>query len=110
VAEPSEVASNLAEPVLPAPAVITVASRPELPRYVKLRHDAGRERWVLLAPERVFSPDEAGLAVLRLCDGKRTVMDIATQLATEYDAAVERITADVIAMLQDLADKGVVKA
>jgi pyrroloquinoline quinone biosynthesis protein D len=100
----------LAEPIPPAPAVITSDSRPELPRYVKLRHDSGRERWVLLAPERVFSPDETALAVLRLCDGKRTVTDIATQLATEYDAAVEDIAADVIAMLQDLADKGVVKA
>jgi pyrroloquinoline quinone biosynthesis protein D len=81
-----------------------------LPRYVRLRHDTGRQRWVLLAPERVFSPDETGLAVLRLCDGRRTVMDIATQLAQEYDADVEQIAADVIAMLQDLADKGVVKA
>jgi pyrroloquinoline quinone biosynthesis protein D len=81
-----------------------------LPRYVRLRHDTGRQRWVLLAPERVFSPDETGLAVLRLCDGRRTVMDIAPQLAQEYDADVEQIAADVIAMLQDLADKGVVKA
>ena len=63
-----------------------------------------------MAPERVFSPDETGLAVLRLCDGKRTVMDISTQLAAEYDATAEQIAADVIAMLQDLADKGVVQA
>jgi pyrroloquinoline quinone biosynthesis protein D len=77
---------------------------------VKLRHDAGRGRWILLAPERVFTPDEAGLAVLQLCNGKRTVMEIARQLATEYDATAEDIAADVIAMLQDLADKGVVKA
>ncbi|HZA02026.1 MAG TPA: pyrroloquinoline quinone biosynthesis peptide chaperone PqqD [Hyphomicrobiaceae bacterium] len=94
----------------PARALISIDSRPELPRYVKLRHDAGRGRWILLAPERVFSPDETGLAILQLCDGKRTVMDIATQLAAEYDAGAEQIAADVIAMLQDLADKGVVKA
>jgi pyrroloquinoline quinone biosynthesis protein D len=100
----------VAEPISPLPAVITIDSHPELPRYVKLRHDTGRERWVLLAPERVFSPDETGLAVLRLCDGRRTVMDIAARLAEEYDADVEQIAADIIAMLQDLADKGVVKA
>ena len=100
----------MAELIPPASAVITVDSHPVLPRYVRLRHDTGRQRWVLLAPERVFSPDETGLAVLRLCDGRRTVMDIATQLAQEYDADVEQIAADVIAMLQDLADKGVVKA
>jgi pyrroloquinoline quinone biosynthesis protein D len=100
----------LAEPILPTPPVVTIDSRPELPRYVKLRHDAGRGRWVLLAPERVFTPDETGLAVLRLCDGQRTVLEIATQLAAEYDAPAEHIAADVIAMLQDLAEKGIVKA
>lgn len=65
---------------------------------------------MILAPERVFGPDDTALAVLRLCDGERTVMDIATQLATEYEAPAEQIVLDVIAMLQDLADKGVVKA
>jgi pyrroloquinoline quinone biosynthesis protein D len=75
-----------------------------------LRHDAERGRWILLAPERVFTPDETGVAVLRLCDGKRTVTEVAQVLAGEYDAPVDQILADVIAMLQDLANQGVVKA
>ena len=41
---------------------------------------------------------------------QRTVADIADVLAKEYNAPKEEISTDIIAMLQDLADKGVVKA
>ena len=44
-------------------------TRPHLPTYLKLRHDAGRGRWILLAPERVLTPDQTAVAVLKLCDG-----------------------------------------
>jgi pyrroloquinoline quinone biosynthesis protein D len=90
--------------------VITTASKPAMPPHIKMRHDAGRGRWLILAPERVFDPDEIAVEVLKLCDGARTVGDIAGQLAKDYNAPVEDIEADIIAMLQDLADKGVVKA
>ena len=90
--------------------IITTESRPVLPRHIKLRHDAGRGRWIILAPERVFDPDETAVAVLKLCDGQRSVSEIATILSQEYQAPVEEITNDIVAMLQDLSDKGVVKA
>jgi pyrroloquinoline quinone biosynthesis protein D len=98
------------KPAAPVRAIITADSRPALPRYIKLRHDQGRGRWVILAPERVFDPDEISVAVLKLCDGQRTVADVAGLLAKEYNAPQAEIQGDVIAMLQDLADKGVVKA
>ena len=78
--------------------------------HIKLRHDAGRGRWIILAPERIFDPDDIAVEVLKLCDGERTVADIAGVLAKEYNAPIGEIAADIIAMLQDLADKGVVKA
>lgn len=84
-------------------------TKPYLPRHVKLRHDASRERWIILAPERVFNPDDIAVAVLKLCDGKRSVSEIAATLAAEYQAPVDVVSSDVIAMLQDLADKCVVK-
>lgn len=90
--------------------VIAAASRPYLPRHIKLRHDATRGVWTILAPERVFTPDEIAVAVLHLCDGARTVDGIAHELSVAYNAPVEQIRADVVSMLQDLADKGVVKA
>jgi pyrroloquinoline quinone biosynthesis protein D len=79
-----------------------------LPKHVKMRHDAGRDRWIILAPERVFNPDETAVAVLRLCDGQRSVKAIAETLSAEYQAPIEVITNDIVAMLQDLSDKGVV--
>jgi len=97
----------------PAPrqrTVISAASKPAMPPHIKMRHDAGRDRWIILAPERVFDPDEIAVEVLKLCDGARTVGDIADHLAKEYNAPREDIEADIITMLQDLADKGVVKA
>ncbi len=100
----------LADPLHPAAIIVRADSRPALPRFVKLRHGAQSGRSVLLAPERVFDTDETALAVLRLCDGNRTVADIAQRLASEYDASERQILAEVIAMLQDLADQGVMNA
>jgi pyrroloquinoline quinone biosynthesis protein D len=94
----------------PTRTMITGDSRPALPRHIKLRHDAGRDRWIILAPERVFNPDETAVAVLRLCDGQRSVNEIAKILSEEYQAPTEEITNDIVAMLQDLSDKGVVTA
>lgn len=84
-------------------------TKPHMPPYLKLRHDAGRDRWVLLAPERILSPDQIAVAVLQLCDGQRTVEDIAGKLAKEYSAPVDVITSDVVDLLQGLADKGYIK-
>lgn len=88
--------------------IITADSKPALPRHIKLRHDAGRGRWILLAPERVFEPDEIAANILKLCDGQTSVEDIAAQLAKDYNAPADQIRDDVIDILQELADKGAV--
>ena len=85
---------------------VTQASRPVLPRHVKLRFDETRQVWVVLAPERVLAPDEIAVEVLQLCDGVRDVAAMIDGLAEKYTAPRDAIGADVIAMLQDLADKG----
>ena len=89
--------------------IVDRQTQPYLPSSLKLRHDAGRDRWVLLAPERILSPDQTAVAVLQLCDGKRTVEEIAALLAKEYSAPVEVIKTDVLDLLQGLADKGYIK-
>ena len=94
----------------PTRLIIQEDTRVVMPKHVKMRHDAGRDKWIILAPERVFNPDETAVAVLRLCDGQRSVNDIAMTLSQEYQAPLEEITNDIVAMLQDLSDKGVVKA
>lgn len=90
--------------------VVTVDTRPQLARFVKLRHDPGRDRWILLAPERVMTPDDIAIDVLKLCDGERTLADIATILSADYDAPSEEIAEDLIDLLQGLADDGYLKA
>lgn len=90
--------------------VVSAASKPGLPRHIKLRHDAARDSWTILGPERVFTPDPIALAVLKLCDTSRTVDAIADDLSRSYNAPKDRILADIVSMLQELADKGVVKA
>ena len=90
--------------------MISAASTPGLPPHIKLRHDAGRGRWHVLAPERVFEPDPIAVEILKRCDGIRTVSSIADEMAKEYNAPLADITADIISMLQELADKGVVRA
>lgn len=87
---------------------IDAASVPRLPRGVRLRFDEERRRWTLLAPERVFVPDEIAAEILRLCDGVATVAAIADALAAKFGAPREEVARDVTEMLQSLADKGVV--
>jgi pyrroloquinoline quinone biosynthesis protein D len=91
-----------------SPRHITVseASRPVLPRHARLKFDETRKVWVILAPERVLAPDEIAVEVLQLCDGMRSVADMVEELAAKYAAPREAIATDVIAMLQELADKG----
>ena len=84
---------------------VSETSRPVLPRHTKLKFDETRQVWVILAPERVLAPDEIAVEVLQLCDGVRSVGDMADQLAAKYTADRATILADVIGMLQDLADK-----
>ena len=79
-----------------------------VPRFaagVKLRFDDVRARWVLLAPERMFVPDEQAVAVLRLIDGERSVAGIVENLVAAYHAPRELIAADVAALLLELSQR-----
>src|SRR3954469_8854091 len=85
---------------------VSEASRPVLPRHARLKFDETRQLWVILAPERVLAPAEIAVEILQLCDGARNVEQMIDKLAANYTADRAAIGADVIAMLQDLADKG----
>ena len=90
--------------------IIRPASQPAMPPHIKFRHDAGRGRWHVLAPERVFEPDPIAIEILKRCDGVRSVEQIANELAKDYNAPLQEILTDTISMLQELSDKGVVRA
>lgn len=79
------------------------------PRFapgVRLQEDRARGRWIVMAPERMFIPDEIALEVLRLVDGARDEAAIVAALAEKFAAPAEVIAADVRAMLDDLQAKG----
>ena len=85
------------------------ATVPTLGRGVKFRFDEVRQSWVLLAPERLFVPDEPAVEILKLVDGIRSLGAIVDDLADRFKAPRDVIARDVAAMLGDLADKGAVK-
>jgi pyrroloquinoline quinone biosynthesis protein D len=80
------------------------------PRFrpgVKFRFDETRQAWVILAPEKLFLPDEIAVEILRRIDGTRGVGVIVEELAQAFQAPRAEIAADVGSMLADLAAKGV---
>ncbi len=88
---------------------IHAESRPHLPRGVRLKRDEARQRWTLLAPERIFEVDDTAATVLELCDGARDLTAIVAELAARYAAPPAVIEKDVVAMLADLKAKRVLE-
>ncbi len=80
-------------------------ARPKLWRLARLEFDPVRNRRVLLYPEGAMLLNDTGAEVLALCDGTRTVDDIAAALGAKYHADV---SADVSAYLAQLVDRQLV--
>lgn len=89
---------------------VKAESVPKFPRHVKFHFNKQREQWVILAPERLLVPDETSVEILKMLDGEKTVNDIVKTLVEKYNAPSDVILKDVLAMLQDLADKGFLEA
>src|SRR2546421_9868149 len=75
----------------------------------KLRFDQVRNAWVVLAPERLFLPDEQDVEILKLVDGVRRLGVIVDDLASRFNGARELIAGDGADMLRDLAEKGAIR-
>ena len=83
------------------------ASVPHLPRGVRWKFDKPRDQWVLLAPERIFVLDEIALEIVKCCDGEAPVSAIVDDLSARSGAPRDTVAKDVVTLLQDFADKGV---
>ena len=77
---------------------VATISTPKLPEGVRLRFDKVRDRHVLLYPEGAIALNPTAVSVLELCDGERSVDDIAAELSAKYNGA------DIRADVQDLVD------
>ena len=85
---------------------VTGATVPVLWRLARLDFDPVRQRHVLLYPEGTVLLNDSGAAILQLCDGHRTVSEIARILQERYGSDV---TADVVEYLSGLAERELVR-
>lgn len=85
---------------------VAETDRVALPPWVRLHFDKVRERWVLLAPERVLFPCATSVMILERLGRGREVGELVAALAEEFEAPRETISADLRGMLQGLADQG----
>ena len=79
---------------------------PVLPNGFRLHWDKTRERHVLLFPEGAVALSPSAVEVLELCDGKRTIEDIADELSARFGGA--DVHADVENLLIQLANRGMI--
>ena len=84
----------------------SVLTKPRLATGVRLRWDAVREHHVLLYPEGALVLNGTAADVLELCDGERTIEDIAQELSPRYQGADVRD--DVERLVTAIAEKGLV--
>ena len=84
---------------------VTAETVPSLPAHIRMQFDELRQKWVVLAPERVLWPDDVSVDILKRCTGSHSTGAIIDALAKEYDADRGEVEADVIEFLQDWSDK-----
>jgi coenzyme PQQ biosynthesis protein PqqD len=89
--------------------VISAESRPVLASKARLRFDRKSSRYMLLYPERGLVLNPTAADVLQRCDGERTVSAIVAELATRYGQAPPAVEREVMAFLQTMADRGLVR-
>jgi pyrroloquinoline quinone biosynthesis protein D len=81
-------------------------TRPRLATGARLRYDEVREEHLLLIPEGVVKLNPTAAEVLGLCDGERSIDDIAGELSGRYGGADVR--ADVVELVDAMVEKGLV--
>jgi coenzyme PQQ biosynthesis protein PqqD len=85
---------------------IATSAIPAIWRLARLQFDDVRQQRVLLYPEGVVLLNDTGAAILELCDGRRSIADIAAALGERYQCDV---TADVIEYLSQLVERELVR-
>jgi pyrroloquinoline quinone biosynthesis protein D len=81
-------------------------NRPRLVDGARLSYDNVREEHLLLVPEGAVRLNETAAHVLELCDGERSLEDIAATLSQRYSGA--DVTADVRELLGGMVAHGLV--
>ena len=84
------------------------SAQPRIAKGVRLQLDSATGKTVLLFPEGIVELNETALEILSRCDG-RTLSEIVSDLAEEYDADVAALAADVRETLADLNERKLIE-
>jgi coenzyme PQQ biosynthesis protein PqqD len=85
---------------------LTSGSRPKLWKFARVQFDEARQRSVLQYPEGAVLLNDTAAEILALCDGTRTISEIAAVLKERYGSEVLN---DVQTYLSQLADRELVR-
>ena len=80
-------------------AALSLADTPQLRRGVRMSTDPLSDETILLFPEGVLFLNETAAAIVRCCDGSRSVTEVIQAVSAEYDAVAAE---DVMSLLRDL--------
>lgn len=80
-----------------------------LARGVRLRVDEVRGQTVLLAPERAMALDDIAILIVNSLDGVRSLDAICDAFALEFNAPREQVGNDVLAFIQELANRRMIE-
>ena len=81
-------------------------NRPRLAAGARLQYDDVREEHLLLVPEGAVRLNETAAHVLELCDGRRSVEEIAAALSERYAGA--DVADDVRELIGGMGQRGLV--
>lgn len=90
--------------------MLTPADIPRLAAKVRLRFDRHSGQHLLLYPERGMQLDARAAEILQLCDGSRSIAQVAAELAQRHHHAARGVESDVLAFLQQLQDRCLIEA
>ena len=85
---------------------LSASSRPKLWKFARVQFDDARQRNVLQYPEGAVLLNDTAAEILALCDGTRTLAEIAAALEKRYGA---KVFDDVQSYLEQLADRELVR-
>jgi pyrroloquinoline quinone biosynthesis protein D len=86
------------------------AWRPRLASRARLKFDPIAKQEMLLFPEAALALNETGAAIVRLCDGARSIDGIVDQLSKKYsEADRDALMREVIDFLDTIRTRGLLQ-
>jgi pyrroloquinoline quinone biosynthesis protein D len=84
--------------------------RPRLAERARLKFDPVGNQEMILFPEAALALNETGAAIVRLCDGARSIDEIVDQLSKKYgNADRDALTREVMDFLDAIRARGLLR-